>query len=129
MTDAMMYEDIYTTAEIEMATGLPRGTITTRAKLLGYERDGRGYTAQQVYSIVTYLHELHRKSDVQATKLRKELNNMLTANNMPILIEVNDEGKWSVRQFAETEEQRAARTAKEEKQPPRGTYRGRVKHK
>lgn len=129
MTDAMMYEDIYTTAEIEMATGLPRGTITTRAKLLGYERDGRGYTAQQVYGIVTYLHEIHRKSDIQATRLRDELNRMLADNNMPILIAVDENGEWGVQQFAETDDQRTARTAKEEKQPPRGTYRGRVKHK
>ena len=92
--------DIYTTAEIMLATGLPRGTITSRAKLLRYERNGIGYTADQVYRIVTYTLELHRKNEKKATKLRNRLNEMLEENGVPFGIAADEKGKVGIRQMA-----------------------------
>ena len=92
--------NVYTTAEIMLATGLPRGTITGRAKLLHYESNGIGYTAEQVYKIVTYLHELHRKNEKQATKLRNRLNEMLKENGIPMGIVEDEKGKVGIRQMA-----------------------------
>lgn len=92
--------ELYTTAEIMLATGLPRGTITSRAKLLHYDRNGIGYTAEQVYKIVTYLHELHRKNETQAMKLRNRLNDMLKENGVPIEIAEDGKGTVNIRQMA-----------------------------
>ena len=92
--------DIYTTAEIMLATGLPRGTITSRAKLLHYERNGIGYTADQVYRIVTYTLELHRKNEERAKKLRNRLNEMLKESGAGMEIVKRENGTFGMQQRA-----------------------------
>ena len=61
-------EKLYTTAEIMLATGLERGTITNRAHRMGFERTGFGYTATQVLAIITQPLEMHRKKEPGETE-------------------------------------------------------------
>ena len=74
--------------------------MTSRAKLLHYERNGIGYTAEQVYKIVTYTLVLHRKSEERAQRLRNKLNDMLRENGAGIEIAKGDDGTFSVKQRA-----------------------------
>ena len=87
---------LYTTAEIMLATGLPRGTVTTRAKRLGFKRNGTGYTAEQVFKIVTTPLQVHRKSEENALELREDLNRMIEENNIPMRIEKNWNDEWKI---------------------------------
>lgn len=91
---------LYTTAEIMLATGLPRGTVTSRAKLLHYERNGLGYTADQVYEIITYPLQLHRKNEERAKNLRDRLNEMLKENGAGMEIVKDGKGTVCVKQMA-----------------------------
>lgn len=91
-----MEDKLYTTAEIMLATGLPRGTITTRAMRLGFKRNGIGYTSDQIFQIVTQPLQLHRKSEENALELREELNHRIEENNLPMRIEKNWNGEWKL---------------------------------
>lgn len=86
---------LYTTAEIMLATGLPRGTVTSRALRLGFERNGIGYTADQVLKIITQPLEIHRKCEENALELRERLNTMIEDNNLPMAI-VKKNGKVGI---------------------------------
>ena len=77
---------LYTTAEIMMATGLGRGTITNRAKRLGFDRNGRGYTFEQVKQMTTCTS--HRADRQKASKLREMLNNTYADECWPLRIQV-----------------------------------------
>lgn len=92
----MANEKLYTTAEIMLATGLQRGTITNRAFTLGFERNGKGYTAQQVLQIVTMPLQRHRKSEEAAIELRERLNKMIVENGIPMAIVQNRKGEWTM---------------------------------
>lgn len=92
MTD----EKLYTTAEIMLATGLQRGTITNRAVRLGFKRNGTGYTSEQIFKIVTVPLQIHRKSEENALELRERLNEMIAENNIPMGIVRNRDGQWAL---------------------------------
>ena len=64
-------EKLYTTAEIMLATGLQRGTIANRIFKPGYTRAGKGYTAEQVFRIITTPLQNHRKSGKQPQSFEK----------------------------------------------------------
>lgn len=89
-------DKLYTTAEIMLATGLQRGTVTNRAHTLGFERNGQGYTAQQVLQIVTMPLQRHRKSEEAAIELRERLNRMIEDNGIPMAIVQNRKGEWTM---------------------------------
>lgn len=89
-------EKLYSTAEIMMATGVGRGTVTSRAMRLGYKRDGRGYTVDQVLAIITAPLESHRKSEAAAMELREKLNERLEEENIPIAIVGNKKGEFEL---------------------------------
>ena len=89
----MSEETLYTTAEIMLATGMGRGTITNRAMRLGFDRTGLGYTADQVLKIIMAPLESHRKSEQAACELRERLNTMIAEENIPIGI-VEKNGTW-----------------------------------
>lgn len=91
-----MGEKLYTTAEIMLATGLQRGTITNRAARLGFKRSGTGYTAEQIFKIVTVPLQIHRKSEENALELRERLNEMIAENNIPMGIVRNRDGQWAL---------------------------------
>lgn len=91
-----MEDKLYTTAEIMLATGLPRGTVTNRAKRLGFKRNGTGYTSDQVFKIVTQPLQVHRKSEENAMELREDLNRMIEENNIPMRIEKNWNDEWKI---------------------------------
>ena len=91
-----MSEKLYTTAEIMLATGLQRGTITSRALRLGFKRNGTGYTADQIFRIVTVPLQIHRKSEENALELRERLNEMIAENNIPMGIVRNRDGQWAL---------------------------------
>lgn len=91
-----MTDKLYTTAEIVMATGLPRGTITTRAKRMGFERNATGYTEAQVLAMILQPLELHRKSEANALELRERLNQQFLDINVPMTIVENERGGWSI---------------------------------
>lgn len=84
--------ELFTTAEIMFATGLTRGKITNRAKALGFDRTGRGYTLDQVMKIVTC--GQHRLDKDKAKVLRGMLNVRLDEENYPLAIRsVGDRGE------------------------------------
>lgn len=87
---------LYSTAEIMLATGLPRGTITNRAKKFGFDRTGMGYTAEQVLAIITMPMQIHRKSESMAVELRETLNEMLKQLDMPMAIVPKGDGEYMV---------------------------------
>lgn len=89
----MNEETLYTTAEIMLATGMGRGTITNRAMRLGFDRTGFGYTAEQVMKIILQPLESHRKSEQAACELRERLNTMIEEENIPVGI-VEKNGVW-----------------------------------
>ena len=91
-----MSEKLYTTAEIMLATGLQRGTITNRAVRLGFKRNGTGYTAEQIFQIVTVPLQIHRKSEENALELRERLNEMIAENNIPMWIVQDRNGQWTM---------------------------------
>ena len=91
-----MEERLYSTAEIMMATGMERGTITNRAKKLGFERNGYGYTAEQVMRIMLQPLESHRKSEEAALELREILNRKIQEMGLPMGIVENENGKWCI---------------------------------
>ncbi len=91
-----MDERLYTTAEIMLATGLQRGTVTNRAKRLGFERTGFGYTADQVLAIITQPLTSHRKSEAAAMELRERLNGMIRDAGYPMSIVSNKDGAWTI---------------------------------
>lgn len=105
MTDNNDKEQLYTTAEIMLATGLSRGTITSRAKYLGFKRTGFGYTREQIVMIINYPMEQHRKEAKIAEKLRDDLNRMLkeqgasaeitNEDNKPTVTYLRDESRPS----------------------------------
>lgn len=86
---------LYTTAEIQLATGLGRGTITNRAKTLGFLRDGMGYTADEVYQIITRPLMIHRRNEANAIELRETLNEKLKEDDLPMAI-VERDGEWNM---------------------------------
>lgn len=88
-------EKLYTTAEIMLATGLQRGTVTNRALKLGFERNGVGYTAMQVLQIITQPLEIHRRNEENAMELRERLNRMITEGELPMAI-VQKNGKTGI---------------------------------
>lgn len=92
----MKDEKLYTTAEIMLATGLQRGTITNRAVRLGFNRNGTGYTAEQIFQIVTVPLQVHRKSEENALELRERLNSMIADSNLPMGIVQNRDGQWTM---------------------------------
>ena len=89
-------ETLYSTAEIMLATGMQRGTITNRAAKLGFDRNGFGYTAEQVLKILTAPLESHRKSMQAAMELREKLNGMIEDEKLPIRITEGKAGKVTV---------------------------------
>ena len=91
-----MSEKLYTTAEIMLATGLQRGTITNRAARLGFKRSGTGYTAEQIFKIVTVPLQIHRRSEENALELRERLNRMIAENNIPMGIVQDRNGQWTM---------------------------------
>lgn len=96
-----MEESLYTTAEITLATGLQRGTITNRAKRLGFERTGFGYTADQVLAIITQPLVSHRKSEAAAMELRERLNGMIREAGYPMSIVSRKDGEWTIERHRE----------------------------
>lgn len=86
---------LYTTAEIMLATGLGRGTITNRALRLGYERNGKGYTVDQVIQIITVPLQIHRKSEAAAMELREKLNERFQKDDISMAI-VRLDGDWKL---------------------------------
>lgn len=94
----MSDEKLYTTAEIMLATGMGRGTITNRAKRLGMKRTGFGYTSEQVLRIVTQPMLSHRKSEAAAMELREKLNAMIEEAGYPMCIVSNKDGTWRIEQ-------------------------------
>lgn len=92
----MADEKLYTTAEVVLATGLQRGTITSRALRLGFKRNGTGYTAEQIFQIVTVPLQVHRKSEENAMELRDVLNGMIQENNIPMGIVQKKNGEWTL---------------------------------
>lgn len=94
-------EKIYTTAEIELATGLPRGTITSRAKRLGFERNGVGYTEDQIFKIITGPLELHRMCEEHAIELREAMRIRIEKEQLPMAIVRNRKTKgWAIEYLA-----------------------------
>ena len=89
-------EKLFTTSEITLATGLPRGTITNRAKTLGFDRTGCGYTTAQVLAMVTMPMQIHRRSEERATELRESLNEMLAQLDLPMEIVQQPNGHYEV---------------------------------
>ena len=89
-------EKLYSTAEIMLATGVGRGTVTNRAKKLGFKRDGKGYTAEQAFQIVTLPLMSHRKSEESAMELRDTLNQMIEEKGVPMCIVQNKKGEWQM---------------------------------
>lgn len=89
-------ERLYTTAEIMLATGVGRGTVTNRAVKLGFKRDGQGYTAEQAFQIVTLPIISHRKSEEAAMELRERLNQMIKESGAPMCIVQNKNGEWQM---------------------------------
>ena len=87
---------LYTTAEIMLATGLGRGTITNRAKKLGFKRNGIGYTVEQIIAILSVPLQIHRKSEETAMQLRETLNERFAAENIPMAIVNSKNGEWSL---------------------------------
>lgn len=87
---------LFTTAEITLATGLPRGTITNRARKLGFERTGQGYTSDQVLSMVMMPMILHRRDENRADELRNTLNEMLSELDMPMEIVEQPDGHYAI---------------------------------
>lgn len=77
---------LYGTAEIMIATGLGRGTITNRAKKLGFERNGKGYSFDQVMKMVTL--GTSRADKQKALELRGMLNNTFKEECWPLKINV-----------------------------------------
>ena len=96
MPDKAEDTKLYTTAEIMLATGLQRGTITNRVVRLGFKRNGTGYTAEQIFKIVTVPLQIHRKSEENAMELRERLNSMIAESNLPIGIVQNGSGEWTM---------------------------------
>ena len=92
-------ETLFTTAEIILATGLPRGTITNRAKYLGFDRTGHGYTAAQVLAMVIMPMELHRRDERRATELRAMVNKMLKRLDLPMEIVQQEDGKVDIEYY------------------------------
>jgi len=86
--------ELFSTKEIEIATGLQRGTITNRAKLLGFERTGRGYTQDQVYEIVTYCRQ-HSADRQKAKRLRSLLIDRLEDDGLPMSI-LSEDGEGAI---------------------------------
>lgn len=86
-------EKLYTTADVMLATGLGRGTITNRAKTLGFERNGFGYTEEQIVRIITLPLESHRKSEQEAMELRERLNKRIAEDGIPMSIVTKKNGK------------------------------------
>ncbi len=89
-------EKLYSTAEIMLATGVGRGTITNRALKLGYVRDGQGYTAEQVFQILTIPLQNHRRSEEAAMELRETLNQMIEDSGIPMCFVQNKNGEWKM---------------------------------
>lgn len=89
-------ETKYTTAEVMLATGVGRGTVTNRAKKLGFKRDGTGYTAEQVLEIIAMPLMVHRKSEEMAMELRGKLNDMFREKNIPMGVVANKKGEWKL---------------------------------
>ena len=87
-------ETLYTTAEIMLATGIGRGTITNRAKRLRFKRNGVGYTVDQIIAILTVPLQIHRKCEETAMQLRETLNERFAAENIPMAVVSNREGEW-----------------------------------
>lgn len=87
---------LYTTAEIMLATGLGRGTITNRAKRMGIDRTGMGYTVEQIVAMITYPLQMHRKSEQAAEELRGILNERLENENIPMAIVSRKNGAWEL---------------------------------
>ena len=78
--------ELFTTAEILIATGLGRGTITNRAKKLGIPRTGRGYNFEQIMKMVTL--GSSRADKQKALDLRERLNNTFAEECWPLKISV-----------------------------------------
>ena len=87
---------LYTTAEIVLATGLGRGTVTNRAKQLGFNRNGFGYTEDQVLAIVTLPMESHRKNEQNAIDLRARLNRRFEDEDIPMAIVAQKNGTFAM---------------------------------
>lgn len=77
---------LYGITEIMIATGLSRATIANRAKRLGFERTGKGYTYSQVVKIVTV--GASRADKQKAIELRGMLNNTFAEECWPLKISV-----------------------------------------
>lgn len=88
------HETLYTTAEIMLATGVGRGTVTNRAAKLGYKRNGQGYTLDQLLAIITLPIMSHRKSESMAMELREKLNERMEKDGIPMAVVSNREGEW-----------------------------------
>ena len=86
-------EKLFSTAEIMLATGLGRGTITNRAKTLGFERTGFGYTESQIVKIISLPLESHRKSEQEALELRERLNKRIAEEGLPMAFVTKANGK------------------------------------
>lgn len=91
---------LYTTAEIMLATGLPRGTITNRAKALGFDRTGMGYTADQVVAMIMRPMHLHRRDEKNADELRGVLNERLKEMGAPMQIVPRADGSYTMQYAA-----------------------------
>lgn len=91
-----MDEKLYTTAEITLATGLTRATITHRASRLGFDRTGLGYTAEQTLAIITHPLVLHRKDEENAIELRVRLNELIEKEGLPVMVVRRKDGTGSL---------------------------------
>lgn len=93
-------EKLFSTAEIMLATGLGRGTITSRAKTLGFERTGFGYSEAQIIKIITLPLESHRRSEQEALELREKLNKRIAEEGIPMSIVTKANGKTKLEYHA-----------------------------
>ena len=71
----MKEEELYTIAEIAMATGKKKGTLNSRRRRLNISSNSMGYTLQEVKAIIKKPAQKRRASKQQAAKLRAQLLN------------------------------------------------------
>lgn len=68
-------EEVYTLAEIAMATGINQGTLASRRKRLGIQADRGGYTLEQAKQLVKKPPRKRKANPRTAERLRAKLKN------------------------------------------------------
>lgn len=99
--DELTMEPLYTTSEIMMVTGLGRGTITNRAVKYGFLRNGKGYTVEQIMTMLTEPKRHPRNSQKMANELREKLTREIVRRNLPMVFLEDAEGNWKLYDIGE----------------------------